>query len=1246
MRGWFIVDSGATLHITNDTQKLYNMRPACDDDEVTCGGGTARIVAFGESDLIVTNEEGRQKRKIRLKDVAYIPNFPLNIASQDILEEEGYRFLHWKNQICKAGKQDELIPLGHTRKVDRLHYIKGDKAIIQPPTQNLAFHARKAESENRKKRAKGISSAEATLWHRRLGHVGPAVMEVMTESCLGARIRGPTTAECADCALSKIKQRPTRIPVAVKAMRPFHTISIDFTELDRGWDGFQGDGIVVRRVMFVSCEATGLVVAYFMTSQRETETLKAIKDALEWIRSRYELKVKVIRSDNEIFRPNATKAWLRSCGVEGRPAAPHTQDQNGSAELTDFIITKKARSMRLGAKLPHDRWRDIFDAAVYLHNRTPQEKLGWMSPYEVFHIKIFEKEEVSGPVKPVIRHLRAYGCKCYYLYKNEKAEEYPKKRMKLEPRGGFGYLVGYQSTSIYRVWVPAKNKVILIRDVILDETEFYEPPKEPPTAESIAELDEYLIHHQLSYPEHRIEHFLEHDENLPEQESQQELTGEDIIMQDTVDQPITPEEHEDFVDNLIINHSETQEEENLDGCSWEPYPTPPTTPPFAGFVTNEQISMPFHPSTTTAICLCCTAEGVPGLQAPSAEGVDDAQIADDEHMIEPAILAEIQRQRVERFFDFRQHRISRPWQLAFHAGATGKRPSRGERLPPPPEHYSKLETHPLREQFHQAMRDHLREHTTKFKSWSTVDRSEAKGHQILGCHWVFTYKKDKHGRVIKCKARLVVCGNQQSKCDLPTRATTLAAASFRTLLAIIAKFDLETLQMDAVNAFVNAELPSNETVFMRMPPGVPAMRHQVCRLNKALYGLRRSPLLWQTTFTNALRDIGFKELPQEPCVATKDGVICFFFVDDIVFAYRKEKEQVAKDAAERLQQRFEMKIMDDFKWFLGMRIDRDRQNRKLFLSQASYIQKIAEQFGLTDINTTKADTPMTEHELLPAPDDEIITPESNHLYQSKIGSLLFAAISTRPDIAFAASRLSRFNQRAGKLHHDAADRAIRYLYTTRYHCLVYGGEDDLRSFVCASDASFADNTLDRKSSQGYIFTLFGGPVAWRANKQDTVTTSSTEAELLALSQAAKEAIYMARLFKALSLELNEPLSIQCDNRQTLRLLLEESLKLQTKLRHVDIHSHWLRQEVQRRAIHLEWRESKKMMADGLTKALGYQNFVKFRSMIGLMNEEQRLLLAKRQDDENDLKQRLQTDGLGKTLMVSFAYNRDFTSAET
>ena len=213
---------------------------------------------------------------------------------------------------------------------------------------------------------------------------------------------------------------------------------------------------------------------------------------------------------------------------------------------------------------------------------------------------------------------------------------------------------------------------------------------------------------------------------------------------------------------------------------------------------------------------------------------------------------------------------------------------------------------------------------------------------------------------------------------------------------------------------------------------------------------------------------------------------------------------------------------------------------------------------------------MEPTELLPiSAEDDQPTDASRTLYQRKIGSLLYAGIATRPDIAFAVSRLSRFNQQPGKQHHEAADRVFHYLARTQGHCIRYGGRDDLQdisSFLCASDASFGDNTLDRKSSQGYIMRLFGGPVAWRANKQDTVTTSSTEAELLAISQMAKESIYLSCLMKALNLTVPEPLIIECDNAQTIRLLVAESTKLQTKLRHVDIHSHWLCQEVQRGTI--------------------------------------------------------------------------------
>ncbi|TMC14027.1 MAG: Ty1/Copia family ribonuclease HI [Chloroflexi bacterium] len=333
-----------------------------------------------------------------------------------------------------------------------------------------------------------------------------------------------------------------------------------------------------------------------------------------------------------------------------------------------------------------------------------------------------------------------------------------------------------------------------------------------------------------------------------------------------------------------------------------------------------------------------------------------------------------------------------------------------------------------------------------------------------------------------------------------------------------------------------------------------------------------------------------------------------------------------------------MKELGELKWFLGMHIFRDRSKKSLWLSQSSYIEKVANEF-IPDLDPSRCPyTPIAEEELLPLPAEDEVKDPDRTLYQRKIGSILYAAISTRPDIAFAAARLSRFNQRPSKIHQAAADRLILYLYRTRHLCIQYGRQSTATSLVCASDASFADNTMDRKSSQGYIMKLFGGPVAWRANKQDTVTTSSTEAEFLALSQTAKETIYLSRLLKALSLELDEPLTIECDNRQTIRLLVEESVKLQTKLRHVDIHSHWLRQEVQRGTIAITWQETKKMVADGLTKALGKALFQRFTEMVGLEDQKRRLGLIRREDELREHLKELRIEEFKEE--ARFAYTRD------
>ena len=187
-------------------------------------------------------------------------------------------------------------------------------------------------------------------------------------------------------------------------------------------------------------------------------------------------------------------------------------------------------------------------------------------------------------------------------------------------------------------------------------------------------------------------------------------------------------------------------------------------------------------------------------------------------------------------------------------------------------------------------------------------------------------------------------------------------------------------------------------------------------------------------------------------------------------------------------------------------------------------------------------------ELLPFSEKEEVFDISKTFYQQNVGSLLFAAIATRLDIAFAVSKLSRFNQRPGKIYFEAADRVFYYFLEMQDYYICYGGEtQNISSFEFARNTSFTDNSLDWKCSQGYMMKLFGGVVAWRANKQNTITTSSIKVELLVVSQMAKEAIYFSWLMKSLTLILLKVLTIKYDNQQTISILITKAMNSQTTL---------------------------------------------------------------------------------------------------
>ncbi|KAF4413571.1 Retrovirus-related Pol polyprotein from transposon TNT [Colletotrichum fructicola Nara gc5] len=451
-------------------------------------------------------------------------------------------------------------------------------------------------------------------------------------------------------------------------------------------------------------------------------------------------------------------------------------------------------------------------------------------------------------------------------------------------------------------------------------------------------------------------------------------------------------------------------------------------------------------------------------------------------------------------------------------------------------------------------------------------------HRILPLRWVLTYKFDKHNRLVKFKARICVRGDLQPMSGMETYASTLAGTSFRTLMAVTARFNLETIQLDAVNAFTNAVL--DELVYVWFPPGFNRSGYCII-LRKALYGLRRSPLLWQKSLKSTLMLLGLTPLDEDDCIFISKYLAMMIFVDDMVIVFRDKYRDQARKIVDGLKAKYEMKEMGEINIFLGVRIIRNRKKKRLWLCMDNYITKICEEFKV-DKKRRGPTTPMGSDNLIPHQGEA--TPEEIHWYQRRTGSINYAGIMARPDVCYPSSRLSEFHMNPSDLHSKSADTCLSYLWNTRYFAIGFDCEGKGTLF-CASDASFADDTVTRKSTQGYVMMLFGGPIAWKSSKQRRVVTSSTEAELVALTQATKEYLATIRLVKELQLELDDDFIMQCDNQQTLRLLTMENPQQNSRLRHININNLWLRQELQIGVIKYHWIKTNEIVADGTTKTL-------------------------------------------------------------
>ena len=361
---------------------------------------------------------------------------------------------------------------------------------------------------------------------------------------------------------------------------------------------------------------------------------------------------------------------------------------------------------------------------------------------------------------------------------------------------------------------------------------------------------------------------------------------------------------------------------------------------------------------------------------------------------------------------------------------------------------------------------------------------------IIGCKWVFRIKRNPDGSIARYKARLVAKGfHQRPGVDFTeTFSPVVKPTTIRLILSLATTKGWQLRQLDVNNAFLQGSL--SEDVFMQQPPGFthPQYPQHVCKLRKAIYGLRQAPRAWYTQLSSFLTSVGFLHSKSDTSLFLRhhhgNTMYILVYVDDIIVTGNNPISIQA--FIKQLAARFSLKDFGPLSYFLG--VEATFTSSGLLLSQRKYIQDLLLKTNMQDANAVT--TPISTSGSLKLSDGSPTTEPTQ--YRQVVGSLQYLALM-RPDISFAVNKLSQFMHQPSTLHWSAVKRLLRYLKGTLNHGLFFRKHSPLCLHAFA-DANWAGNLDDRTSTSRYIIFLGGHPISWSSKKQKTVARSTTEAE--------------------------------------------------------------------------------------------------------------------------------------------------------
>jgi hypothetical protein len=1237
----WLLDSGATAHMTDQPSSFRQPMIPIKRRWIKVGGG--RYLASDFCGQVVIHDKSGKSIELR---ALLVPELGVNLISGRRLSAEHNLF---------GLMAPEFFAMIDSQFQSHLHFARQGGVyvltqILRPlglPDQELALQCASHDY------ALFSDSDKYQLMHRRFAHLGPEKLRSLHRVTTLAEpipIVPSTECPCEVCALTKIKNR--RGQVTSRKLGVLELISVDVCgpiQASRKKEAYF--------LLIVDNHSRKHWVFPMVHKSDSPQILNKWKLRAEL---ETDLKLKAVRCDNAPELVRHFKSWERDFGVALNPTEAYNSLQNGVAERFIQTCEYNMRALLKDARMPNEFWPEALQASVYVTNRTSGPSID---------DHIVTPEEAYTGKRPSVDHIRVWGCKCI-AYMNPKSLPIFSRKDKLMDRGRVGVFMGYcDTTKNFLMWAPDMKDVITVHNLKWFENEkggdmnlgipilstSNAAPERRPQGRPITKLPTPV------QPARRVAQVLIQPPSAAVQ-------ADFIPMLDPEDA-----EESDLGRNPTQKHmgrNSTQKDMGRNSTQNDMGGNPtqkdmggnPTQGDFprptvgkSGSSRTSDFPRPTVGNSGSPRSRSRSRSRISDFPRPTVGNSGSSRTSKDSQDPKPSPLNEPEPEPMDEEPSFStlvpqqyagakrlreedeegpQSKIHRAFQAIEQLAMEGEENCDGVI----DWAFSGMESDtngkvPLPRNFHAAVNDpkwgHLwREATnaefTALAGNQTFDQPDVppQGANIVSSRWVFAVKYNPDGTVKKFKARIVARGfSQKYGIDFEeTFAPTVRHDTLRIFMAVVAQMDLECHQIDVNNAFTESTL--QEEIWMEPPDGMSVLPGQKLRVRRSLYGLKQAARDWNKTCTKELFRMGFIQSEADPCLLmhpTK-GIIILVYVDDITIA-SKDISQVNWFKS-TFGTAFKIKDLGEVNMILGVRVTRDRKQGTLRLDQTHYVDHTLGKLSMAKESHKPTKSPMDSYDdLRPAkPTDQRCNKTE---YQEGVGSWMYLAILTRPDVAFALGRLSQFLADPTVNHMSALKKLGRYIRSSKELGIMYtkGSHQTLEGY---SDSDFAMDRTDRVSILGNVFKLSGGPVSWSSKKQKSVATSTMEAEYMAMCACAKQSQWLAQILRDMGMHKligkdhssplvkenhkhfqgspmqDKPVALKGDNQAALSLIQDAHITDRSK--HIDIAFHYVRMLWQKRRITVQFVGTEDMIADGFTKPKGGDPMQRFVQQLGLVQD--------------------------------------------